>query len=95
MILEVDRIYNNIAGGTIVHCQLQVAVLTSEFYSNLTHFCDNINILNLVIINRKITYKISTISSKRHTLVDRFWSVFAIDQFKWQDKKNPYLIYFR
>jgi len=33
---------------------LQTAVPISEFYSNLTHFYDKINIFNLIIINGKI-----------------------------------------
>jgi hypothetical protein len=63
----------------IVHCQLQVAVLTSEFYSNLTHFCDKVNIFNIVVSNGNIIQTLSQTSSyDRKKITIRTWYILHI-----------------
>ena len=47
------RLYNNTPSKAIVNAAYNITY-RSLYFNNLTHFCDKVNIVHLLLINRKI-----------------------------------------
>jgi hypothetical protein len=70
---------------------IPTVVLSREFYFNLSHFCDKVNIFNLFIIKGKVfstrsqtkqlQFPSTWIGSKNIHLCVNSWHVFTIDQY--------------